>query len=132
MRCKKISDRYELDKDIQFFVGDDIKLQENSINKNFDTIYIPYLLGIENGVSEKRSIINFIEAMFKVSPNSNVFVTPSRSIKQFNLVGHKYLLTNNSESLVDITGLEKYFHTEDKQWMRTQGFVWFKKKVFDK
>ncbi len=124
---KNISDGFELDKKISFFVGDDSRLNDININSDIDTVYIPYLLGVENGISNKKNIINFIESIFAKFPNCNIFITPSRGIKQFSLVGHKYLVADNIKSLKDIDELKKYFIGEDNQWLRTQGLMRFKK-----
>ncbi|MBA2650250.1 MAG: ABC transporter permease [Legionella sp.] len=120
----------ELEHDIQFYAGtvDEIK----SHNLTFDMAYVPYLLGVKNGIESEPEIAYFMEAMYSIVPKGTILVTPSRNTKEFNLIGTRYFETTGFECIQDLPKLKPHFIKEDKQWYRTQGMAWFSSKELSK
>ncbi len=114
---------FELDKNIQFYCGDIQKLLAEQKNMVFDTVFVPYLLGVENGIEEKQDIIHFIEQLIKVVPRGHILITPSRSTKEFRITGKRFFVTTGYASIQAIPELQKYVVKEDPHWFETQGLV---------
>ena len=114
---------FELNMPIQFHAGE----IEQLIKKKqvFDTAYVPYLLGVKNGIENENDIVHFIKQLIKIIPNGNILVTPSQSTKEFNLVGKRYFCTTEYSDLESIPQLESYSIGQDKNWYSTQGLSIF-------
>ncbi|MGL5742128.1 MAG: ABC transporter permease [Legionella sp.] len=123
----KTKTNHELDKDIRFYVGTvDQILHDNA--QTFDTAYVPYLLGVKNGIEREKEIVAFIEQLIKIVPTGHVLVTPSRNTKEFYLFGARYFVTTSFADIQEIPGLHPYVFAEDKHWLRTQGLAVFSSK----
>lgn len=120
----KIADNFELDKNIQFNTGtiDNIVGKEKPI---FDTAFVPYLLGVKNGIEKEEEIVRFIEQLLEFVPQGHILVNPSRNTKEFYITGKRYFVTIAYENIQDIPKLKPYFYKEDRHWFRTQGLVAF-------
>jgi hypothetical protein len=114
---------FELDKDIQFYTGELQQLLEEQKNILFDTVFVPYLLGVENGIEEKQSIVDFVEKLIKIVPRGHILITPSRSAKEFHIMGKLYFVTTGYGSIGAIPELQKYVLKEDSRWFETQGLA---------
>ena len=116
---------FELNKDIQFCVGEINQLELNKNNKIFDTAFVPYLLGVKNGIESSKDIVDFIKKMTKIIPKGRILVTPTRSTKEFFFTGQQYFTTTGYSSIQAIPGLEQYIKGQDKYWFKTQGLTLF-------
>lgn len=121
----KTEECFELDKDIVFYVGEVEQLITDKDKPVFDTAFVPYLLGVKNGIETTRHITDFIKNMLKIVPEGHILVTPSRNVKEFHFVGQRYFETTEHDSIQTIDGLEGYFLEEDKYWFKTQGLAIF-------
>lgn len=121
----KIQNEFELESDIEFYAGELKHLIKNNKYKAFDTAFVPYLLGVENGIEKEREIVNFIKQIIDVVPSGHILVTPSRSTREFHMVGQSYFCTTGYSKIQDIPGLEPYTITEDSLWFKTQGLAVF-------
>ncbi|WED42542.1 ABC transporter permease [Legionella cardiaca] len=119
----KHQQNFELNKNIQFHVGEINQLHANK--QVFDTAFVPYLLGVKNGIEKKEAIVDFIKQMLRLVPEGHVLVNPSRDEKEFYFTGKRYFVTTGYENVQTIPGLENYFFAEDKHWFRTQGLAIF-------
>ncbi|HHF7343967.1 TPA: ABC transporter permease [Legionella feeleii] len=124
----KIEDNFELDKNIQFNAGtiDKIGSKEKPV---FDTAFVPYLLGVRNGIEKEKEIVGFIEQLLQYVPTGHILVNPSRNTKEFYITGKRYFVTIDYENIQDIPELKPYFFEEDKDWFRTQGLVAFRRPI---
>ncbi len=120
---KEPKEDFELDKDIQFYIGELQQLLEDQKNKFFDTVFVPYLLGVENGIEEKQGIVDFVEKLIKIVPSGRMLITPSRSAKEFRITGKRYFVTTGYDSIGAIPELQKYVIKEDSHWFETQGLA---------
>lgn len=120
---KEPEEDFELNKDIQFYTGELQQLLEEQGNILFDTAFVPYLLGVENGIEETQGIVDFVERLIKIIPNGHILVTPSRSTKEFHITGKRYFVTTGYDSLSAIPELQKYVIKEDSRWFETQGLA---------
>lgn len=116
---------FELDKNIQFHVGTVDKILMSDKKQTFDTAFVPYLLGVENGIEKEKDIKHFIEQLITIVPNGHILVTPSRSTKEYYFTGKSYFLTTGYSDIQAIPELKKYVIGEDKYWFRTQGLALF-------
>lgn len=116
---------YELDKNINFFTGELHQLIKSKPQVHFDSAYIPYLLGVRNGIEHEKKILQFIKELSTIVPNGKILVTPSRNTKEFHFTGQRYFVTTEYSNIQDIPGLTKYFITEDRLWFKTQGLAVF-------
>ncbi|QMT60338.1 ABC transporter permease [Legionella sp. PC997] len=112
---------YELDKNIQFQVGTIDKIQEQT----FDTAFVPYLLGVENGIEQEKDIVDFMRKIVKIVPDGFILVTPSRNTKEHYIIGRSYFLTTDYADIQAIPELKTYVIARDKYWFRTQGLAIF-------
>lgn len=112
---------FELNKDVTFFAGEINQLE----GKYFDTAYIPYLLGVTNGIESAHEIADFIKKISQIVPEGPILVTPTLNTKEFNIVGRRYFVTTPYANMKEIPGLKPYFVCEDKKWFKTQGLAVF-------
>lgn len=120
-----IPGNFELDKNIQFYAGTVHEIQMNNEKTIFDTIFVPYLLGVRNGIENEKDIVDFINQLIKFVPKGHILVNPSRNTKEFYMTGKQYFITTGHVSIQTIPGLSPYFITEDKYWFHTQGLAVF-------
>lgn len=118
----KHQDAYELNKTIYFYVGD-LSSFKQTTTKRFDTAWVPYLLGVKNGIETEQGIVSFVKQLFELVPKGPIIVTPSRKQKEFYLSGKCYLESLSHSSIQSIPSLEQYSILEDKHWFRTQGLM---------
>ncbi|ARG97568.1 hypothetical protein [Legionella micdadei] len=121
----KSQENYELDKNIQFHAATLNKIIMDKEKQVFDTAFVPYLLGVENGIEKEQEIVDFIKQLTTLVPNGHILVTPSRNSKDFYVTGKRYFITTPYENLQTIPGLSSYVIGEDKNWFRTQGLAVF-------
>lgn len=121
----KTQKNFELDKNIQFHAGTVNKIAMNNEKPVFDTVFVPYLLGVQNGIEKEKDIIDFIEQLIKLAPKGHVLVNPSRSTKEFYIAGKQYFVTTGYSTIQTIPDLKAYFIKEDQYWFRTQGLAVF-------
>jgi hypothetical protein len=116
-------ENFELDKNIVFYCGEIQQLLREHKNKFFDTVFVPYLLGVENGIEARQDIIHFVEQLIQVVPHGYILITPSRSNKEFRITGKRFFVTTGYASIQAIPELQKYIVREDPHWLETQGLV---------
>ena len=121
----KIQGDFNLSKNIQFHAGTVNKIIMGNEKPVFDTIFVPYLLGVQNGIEEKKDIVNFIEQLMEFVPDGRILVNPSRNTKEFHITGKQYFVTTGYSNIQAIPELSAYFIKEDKYWFRTQGLAVF-------
>jgi hypothetical protein len=121
----KIQGNFELDKNIQFHAGTVNNILMHNERAVFDTAFVPYLLGVQNGIEKEKDIVDFIEQLIKFVPKGRVLVNPSRSTKEFYMTGKQYFVTTGYSTVQTIPGLRAYFIEEDTYWFRTQGLAVF-------
>jgi hypothetical protein len=119
---------YELAKNITFNTGT-IESVKQDLNAPFDVAYVPYLLGIQNGIECEQEIIQFIKKIIELIPNGQIIITPSRNTKEFYLLGKQYLITRSINELALLDELSAFNFEEDTYWYRTQGLCVFSSKV---
>ena len=118
---EQVGNHFELEKPIQFHTGE---LHDISSKNRFDTAFIPYLLGVSNGIEREQEVVAFIKQLTSLV-KSHVLVTPSRSLKEFYISGKKYFNLENYSNLEDIPDLTKFIVNKDTTWFKTQGLVVF-------
>lgn len=121
----KTHDNFELDKNIQFHAGTIDTLRTNNEKPIFDVAFVPYLLGIENGIEKKDEIVVFIKQVLAFIPQGRLLVTPSQNTKDFYVIGKRYFVTTGYIAIQNIPELADYFIAEDKEWFRRQGLAIF-------
>jgi len=117
----KINHDVELKHDIKFFVGEIKDIKES----NFDTAFVPYLLGVTNGIEITTEIVAFIKQLVKIVPSGNVLVNPARGTKEFYITGKSYFKTSEYKNITHIPELKNHVRFEDKYWFKTQGMAIF-------
>jgi hypothetical protein len=120
---KEPEEDFELNKNIQFYTGELQQLLEEQKDKSFDTVFVPYLLGVENGIEKKKGIVDFLEKLIEIVPSGHILITPSRSAKEFRITGKRYFSTAGYDSIGAIPELQKYVIKEDSRWFETQGLA---------
>lgn len=118
---------FEYTKNIQFYAGELKQLFANSKNPIFDTVFVPYLLGVTNGIEKSKDIAEFIHQLLPLVPRGVILVTPSQNTKEFFVAGQSYFSTTEYPHLSAIPGLEHSVIAEDKYWFKTQGLTVFGK-----
>ena len=118
-------DDFELDKNIRFYVGELYELSQTKKLASFDTAFIPYLLGVRNGIESEKDIVEFMQQLFKLVPKGSILVNPSRNTKEYYLSGKRYFETTAYDTIQAIPELQAYFKLEIKNWFRTQGLAVF-------
>lgn len=121
----KTQSNFELDKNIQFHVGTVDKILMSDKKQIFDTAFVPYLLGVQNGIEKEKDIVGFIEQLIKVIPDGRILVSPSRDMKEHYIMGKSYFITTGYSEIQEIPELKTYAIGEDKYWFRTQGLAIF-------
>ncbi|WP_051555112.1 hypothetical protein [Legionella fairfieldensis] len=117
----KTRESFEWDKTLQFYAG---TINNVMTSKSiFDTAFVPYLLGVKNGIEKEHDIVQFIENILPLVPQGCVLITPSRNTKEFYVTGKHYFVTTDYATIQTIPQLKKYFIKENKYWFRTQGMV---------
>lgn len=116
---------FELDKDIQFYAGELNQINTNNKNPPFDTAFVPYLLGVRNGIEKEKDIIDFIKQLTQLVPAGHILVNPARNTKEFYFTGQRYFITTPYSTILAIPELKNYTIHEDKQWFKTQGLAVF-------
>jgi hypothetical protein len=54
---------FELDKDIKFYAGEVYQLIDHKEKQIFDTAFVPYLLGVQNGIESEKNIVDFMRQL---------------------------------------------------------------------
>ncbi|KTD33641.1 ABC transporter permease [Legionella moravica] len=121
----KENNRYEFEKNISFYAGELKNLMHTKNKPVFDTAFVPYLLGVSNGIEKAEDIIGFIKEITQLVPQGKVLVTPTQKSKEFYFLGQTYFITTDYPSISSIPGLEGLVINEDKEWFRTQGLTVF-------
>ncbi|KTC93933.1 hypothetical protein [Legionella cincinnatiensis] len=121
----KTQESFELDKKIQFHVGTIDEISIIHERQSFHTAFIPYLLGVENGIEKEKDIVQFMKKLIKIIPNGRIIVSPSKNVKDFYLIGKRYFVTTGYANIYDIPGLKAYFLENDEHWFRSQGLAIF-------
>jgi hypothetical protein len=124
---QKSTEDFEYKKDIQFYAGELKHLLAKNENPVFDTVFVPYLLGVTNGIEKTKDIVNFIRQLITLVPTGVVLVTPSQNTKEFYIAGQSYFITTKYPSLSAIPELKASVLDEDKYWFKTQGLTVFGK-----
>lgn len=119
---ENIDTTYELNQAIQFFVG-----ELKNVTGIYDTVYVPYLLGVKNGIEKERDIVKFIKDICKTMHRGNILITPTRNTKEFHLTGNSYFSTTSYDSLSELPELKDLIKEEDPQWFKTQGMLVIKR-----
>lgn len=118
-----LKENFEFDKNINFYCGDIKQLLREQPNWIFDTAFVPYLLGVENGIETKQDMIDFIEQLIQIVPQGHIAITPSRNTKEFHITGKRFFTTSGYASIQAIPELQKYIIKEDPHWFESQGLV---------
>ena len=121
----KVLDEFEWDKNIQFHAGELSQLIASKKKHIFDTAYVPYLLGVQNGIEKVPDIVNFMKQLSQLVPKGHLLINPSRNMKEFYIAGQRYFITTGHSSIDAIPGLNVQLIAEDKYWFRTQGLTVF-------
>lgn len=121
----KEQNTFELEQNIQFYAGELKNLLDNESNPIFDTAFVPYLLGVTNGIEKKEDIVRFIKQMIQLVPNGVLIVSPSQNKKEFFILGQSYFVTTGYPNLASLPGLESLVLYDDKDWFKTQGLTVF-------
>ncbi|AUH72996.1 ABC transporter permease [Legionella sainthelensi] len=121
----KRKEDFEFDKKIQFHVGtvDEISIIQEK--QSFHTVFIPYLLGVENGIENEKEIVQFLKKLIEIIPNGRIIVSPSKDVKDFYFFGKRYFVTTEYTNIYDIPGLKEYLLENDEHWFRSQGLAVF-------
>ncbi|VEB35962.1 ABC transporter permease [Legionella sainthelensi] len=112
-------------KKIQFHVGtvDEISIIQEK--QSFHTVFIPYLLGVENGIENEKEIVQFLKKLIEIIPDGRIIVSPSKDVKDFHFFGKRYFVTTEYTNIYDIPGLKEYLLENDEHWFRSQGLAVF-------
>ena len=121
----KTKDNFELEKNIQFHTGTIDNMLIDKKNQHFDTAFVPYLLGVNNGIEHEKDIVLFMKKLLKRLPNGHILINPSQNTKEFYLTGKRYFVTTKHKNIQSIPELHSYFIAEDKHWFGTQGLAVF-------
>jgi hypothetical protein len=116
---------YELAKPVQFHVGEVDDLPRGKAAKPFDTVFVPYLLGVKNGIESREQVVDFIKKIAKLAPGGHLLVSPSHQAKEFHVGGPSYFVTTGDKHLGTMPGLERCVVKEDSTWFRNQGLTVF-------
>ena len=119
----QVQGNFELDKDIQFHAGEVNQLITRKAQRVFDTAFVPYLLGVKNGIESERDIVHFIKQLTSLVPTGHILVNPARNKKEFHFIGQRYFVTTGHFSLLSIPRLKPFVIGEDKYWFKTQGLA---------
>ncbi|BCA95588.1 hypothetical protein TUM19329_19490 [Legionella antarctica] len=121
----KEEDGFELDKNIKFYAGEVHQVIAHKEIETFDTAFVPYLLGVRNGIEGEKDIVDFIKQLICIVPEGRILVSPARDTKEFNLIGQRYFVTTGYPNIQAIPGLKPYAIGGDNEWFKTQGLAVF-------
>ena len=121
----KTEKNMELNKEINFYQGELSQLLLTNEHARFDTAFVPYLLGVQNGIEKENDIVHFIKQITDIVPSGHILITPTRTTKEFYVFGQQYFTTTHYPDIQSIPGLQKYYKTEDRYWFKTQGLTIF-------
>jgi hypothetical protein len=121
----KTREIFELDKNLQFHIGEIDQLTKGRKKPAYDTAFVPYLLGVRNGIESEEEIACFMNHLIQVVPTGAVLITPTQSTKEFYIIGQRYFVTTDYPTLGTIPKLKDYCISEDKYWFHTQGLAKF-------
>lgn len=119
---ENVQHHYELNKDISFHTGTVDDMICNS-KKPFDTAFVPYLLGVKNGIESEYDIVDFIKKILPLMPQGHLIISPSQHIKEYKIAGKSYFNTGGHARIADIPNIKPYLIKEDPFWFRAQGLV---------
>lgn len=77
----RVQNEFEFDHHIEFYAGELKHLIKNHPSKTFDTVFVPYLLGVQNGIEKEKDIVSFIKQLIELVPYGHILVTPSKALK---------------------------------------------------
>ncbi len=118
-------DQWELESNIQFHAGELKHLLRSKEKPVFDTAFVPYLLGVTNGIEKKEDIVEFIKQTIQLVPDGVLLVSPTQNKKEFFLLGQSYFITTGYPDLASLPGLKSLVKYDDKEWFKTQGLTVF-------
>lgn len=121
----KTQDDFELNKNIYFYAGEINNIIRTQNKTIFDTAFVPYLLGVTNGIETPEEIVQFLIQLTQLVPKGSILVTPSQNAKESYVLGQRYFTTTGYANFNSIPKLQKYIKTEDKNWFKTQGLAVF-------
>jgi hypothetical protein len=116
---------YELDKAMQFRVGEIDDVAQAKPALQFDTVFVPYLLGVKNGIEGAYGIATFIKKVALLAPGGHLLVSPSHKAREYPVGGSPYLVLEGHQDIHTIPGLEAYTVKSYDKWFRSQGLVVF-------
>lgn len=119
----KVRGDFALAHDIEFHAGEVSIAFKNKINPVFDTAYVPYLLGVLNGIEKEDEIVAFIHQLTQLVPKGRILISPSRNTKEFYVLGKRYFVTTAYSSIEEVPELAKYVIDNDVNWYKTQGLA---------
>lgn len=114
---------YELESDIKFYAGELNQLTHSKEKMTFDTAFVPYLLGVENGIEQETDIVDFIRELIQLLPDGRLLISPSENTKEFHYLGRSYFETTPYPNIQSIPGLATYLIEGDSSWYKGQGFA---------
>lgn len=120
-----VKNNYELDHDIEFYAGEINQVVSQNKKTVFDTVFVPYLLGVRNGIEDEKGIIDFIKQLTKLAPQARILVNPTRNTKEFYAIGQRYFVTTDHATIQAIPELTSYVLDSDPYWFKTQGLTVF-------
>lgn len=120
----QVKDEFALQHDIYFHVGEVTQIR-NSSDIVFDMAFVPYLLGVKNGIESEHDIVSFMHELMVLVPRGPILVNPSRNTKEFYVIGKRYFSTTSYSTIQKIPALQPYVVTGDHNWFGTQGLAVF-------
>lgn len=121
----KVNGTFELEKNIEFHVGELSDALKQKDHPDYDCAYVPYLLGVKNGIEKEEHIVEFMQQLTSLLPKGRILVCPSRSTKEFYFMGQRYFSTTHYSAIEKIPKLSCYHSETDKLWFKTQGLAVF-------
>lgn len=122
----KVQRTCELRAEIEFHVG-----TVTDLTHTYDAAFVPYLLGVKNGIEAEADIVAFLKKLMTVVPQGAIFVNPSRNTKEFYVTGKRYFVTTPYRLIQAIPGLQPYLFANDPRWFGTQGLAVFSAKSLE-
>ena len=116
---------FEWDKDIQFYTGELKHLTASKEKHFFDTAFIPYLLGVRNGIESEKNIVDFMRQLITLVPNGHILISPTQDTKEFHIIGKRYFETTGRANIQSIPELKALVIEEDNEWFKPQGLAVF-------
>jgi hypothetical protein len=112
-------ERFAWDKSIEFYVGDVDRVLKDQNGRAFDTVFVPYLLGVNRGVENEADITYFVEQLIKIAPAGKMLVTPSGDRP------YVYSYVPRGFFIKDLPVLSRYFVGGAHQWHGSFGMAVF-------